>query len=297
MPNAEKGMTRRDFVVAGSGVALAGMVGVAGPKAEAAAANNRVVLVRDGGVLDEAGQPRNNVLQKMLNDAMERLLDVNDAKQAWKQIIRPEDIVGIKTNVWGRLPTPPVLEQYLRTQVIRAGVTADNVAVDDRGVRKDPVFQRATALINVRPMRTHAWSGLGTCLKNHIMFVERPSDYHGDACADLGAVWELPQVKGKTRLNILVMLTPQFHGEGPHSYSEEFVWRYNGLIVGIAPVPVDAIGAQIIEAKREDYFGTNRPISPSPHHIQIAGSKYGLGESDPAKIDLIRLGDSEGSLI
>ena len=48
-----------------------------------------------------------------------------------------------------------------------------SVGVDDRGVRTNPVFARATALINVRPLRTHAWSGLGTCLKNYIMFVPR----------------------------------------------------------------------------------------------------------------------------
>jgi hypothetical protein len=104
-------------------------------------------------------------------------------------------------------------------------------------------------------------------------------------------------VEGKVRLNVLVMLTPQFHGVGPHSYSREYVWPYRGLIVGSDPVAVDATGARIIEAKRTLYFGEERPISPPPHHIQIAGERYGLGVSDPARIDLVRLGWSDEALI
>jgi hypothetical protein len=180
---------------------------------------------------------------------------------------------------------------------VRAGVRPENVAVDDRGVRSNPVFRRMTALVNVRPMRTHAWSGLGTCLKNVIMFVDNPPDYHGDSCATLGAIWHLPRLAGKVRLNVLVMLTPQFHSVGPHSFAKDLVWPYYGLVVGLQPVPVDATGARIIQAKRRQHFGADRPISPSPHHIEIAGSRYGLGPSDPAEVDLVRLGLAEDALV
>ena len=93
------------------------------------------------------------------------------------------------------------------------------------------------------------------------------------------------------------MLTPQFHGVGPHSFSKEWIWPYGGLIVGTQPVPVDATGARIIEAKRRLHFGADRPLSPSPHHIKIAGERHGLGPSDPAAIDLVRLGSGDGALI
>ncbi len=171
------------------------------------------------------------------------------------------------------------------------------MAVDDRGVLSNPVFQRATAFINTRPLRTHNWSGLGTCLKNLIMFVPRPPEYHADSCAPLGALWKLPELEGKVKLNILVMLTPQFHGVGPHSFSKEYIWPYRGLIVGVDPVAVDATGARILQAKRDLYFGEPSPISPPAHHIEIAGSRYGLGVSDPASIDLVRLGWDDDALI
>jgi hypothetical protein len=241
------------------------------------------------------GQVNGPVIHEMLNEAVAALLGEGDAGAAWRRLVRPSDVVGVKSNAWAPLSTPPALEQAIRDEITKAG--AREVAVDDRGVRTNPVFQRMTALVNVRPMRTRAWSGLGTCLKNLIMFAENPPDYHGDACATLGALWKLPQLAGKVRLNVLVMLTPQFHSVGPHSFAKELTWPYHGLIVGLQPVPVDATGARIIQAKRRQHFGADRPISPSPHHIEIAGSRYGLGPSEPAQIDLVRLGLASDALV
>jgi len=178
-----------------------------------------------------------------------------------------------------------------------AGVAKQNIAVDDRGVLQNPIFKRSTALINVRPMRTHAWSGLGTLLKNYIMFVSSPSQYHGNACEKLGAIWQKPHVKGKTRLNILVLITPLFHGVGPHHFSRKYTWPYCGLIVSTDPVAADATGARIIQAKRNEYFGQPRPISPRPLHIEAADTTYGLGNSNPERIEILKLGWQQGILI
>jgi hypothetical protein len=284
---------RRDFLQLGGGAAVAGLLGVG--KAGAADARARVVLVRRREALTPDGRVNGPVVHEMLDEAVAALLGEGDPGAAWRRLIRPSDVVGVKSNAWAPLPTPPELEQAIRDEVTKAG--AREVAVDDRGVRSNPVFQRMTALVNVRPMRTHAWSGLGTCLKNLIMFTENPPDYHGDACATLGALWKLPQLAGKVRLNVLVMLTPQFHSVGPHSFAKELTWPYHGLIVGLQPVPVDATGARIIQAKRRQHFGADRPISPPPHHIEIAGSRYGLGPSDPAQIDLVRLGLTSDALV
>lgn len=284
---------RRAFLQLTGGAAAAGLLGAG--NAPAADLKARVVLVRRREVLASDGRVNGPVLHAMLNEAMAALLGAPDARAAWRRLFRPADVVGVKSNSWDPLPTPPALEQAIRDELSAAGVR--EVAVDDRGVRSNPVFQRMSALVNVRPMRTHAWSGLGTCLKNVIMFAENPPDYHGDSCATLGALWQLPQLAGKVRLNVLVMLTPQFHSVGPHSFARDLTWPYGGLVVGLQPVPVDATGARIIQAKRRQHFGADRPISPSPHHIEIAGSRYGLGPSDPARIDLVRLGPTEDALV
>ena len=291
-------LSRRDFFSVGTGAAAAGLLG---GRAEAddgeAPSTSRVVLIRDRKALTGDGQVDPSVLHRMLNQGVSKLVGGEDAAAAWRKLISPTDVVGIKSNVWKHLPTPAALEEAIRSEVEGVGVAPEDIAVDDRGVLTNPVFKRATALINTRPLRTHHWSGLGTSIKNLIMFVSRPQDYHGDACAPLGSIWLLPELKGKVRLNVLVMLTPQFHTTGPHSYSREFVWPYGGLILGTDPVAVDATGARIIEARRKLYFGDGRPISPPPHHIQIAETQYGIGVADPARIEIVRLGWMEDSLI
>jgi len=287
--------TRRDLFKTGAGAAVAGLIGA--KTSGAGEARSRAVMIRSANVVAEDGLLDGPQLHQMMNQAVAKLLGEDDAASAWKKLVKPTDVVGVKTNVWSNIRTPPELEEAIREEVVKAGVAPADVGVDDRGVRGNELFKRATAIVNVRPMRTHHWSGLGTCLKNMIMFVPRPADYHGDTCATLGAIWKLPELEGKVRLNILVMLTPQFHGVGPHSFSRRFVWTYGGLIVGTEPAPVDAVGAAIIQAKRDEYFGEPTPIAPSPHHIQLADERYGLGAAKLDRIDLIRLGWQDDALI
>jgi hypothetical protein len=295
----KKTISRREFIRNSAAAMAAGTLALAfpGKQGAQAAPRTRVVLIRDKDVLDENGAVNASVLQRMLDESLKMLLGEKDAAAAWKRIIKPTDIVGIKTNGWRNLATPPQLEEAIRGGVLSAGVKAEHISVRDQGVLNDPVFQSATALVNVRPMRTHDWSGLGTLLKNYIMFVPDPPRFHPDSCADLAALWQLPGVKGKTRLNVLVMLTPLFHSVGPHGFNPTYVWNYSGLLLSLDPVAADATGARIIQAKRREFFGADRPINPPPKHIELADTRHHLGTADPNKIDLIKLGWTEGILI
>ncbi len=299
MKKSKKVITRRDFIRTSSLAAMGSLVGLpwAGRAADGRTAKSRVVLIRDENLLDAAGTVQGGNLADMLDRAMQTLFETSDAFGAWQQVFDPQDIVGIKSNVWWHLPTPRALEKILQERLTAVGVKTQNISVDDRGVRRNSIFKKSTALINVRPMRTHDWSGLGTLLKNYIMFVPSPWIYHGNACETLGAIWHKPRVKEKTRLNILVMITPLFHGVGPHHFSRKYTWPYSGLIVSADPVAADATGAHIIQAKRNEYFGKPKPISPRPLHIEAADTKYGLGHSHPHRIELIKMGWEAGMLI
>ena len=124
-----------------------------------------------------------------------------------------------------------------------------------------------------------------------------PRTYHGEACSDLGKIWTLPEVKGKTRLNILVALTPQFYGRGPHSVDRRYFWPYQGLIVGTDPVSVDTVGAELLRKKRIAFFGEDRELDVQPIHIAAADKKYRLGPSDLNRIEIIKLGWQEEVLL
>ncbi|HJZ38858.1 MAG TPA: hypothetical protein VJ203_00665 [Bacteroidales bacterium] len=258
---------------------------------------SRVVLVRNASLLDAAGKIDKRVLSEMMDEAIVKLTLAGSPSEAWKKIIRPDDVVGIKTNQWRSLPTPPELEDILKAGVMQAGVGENDISIKDWGVLNDPVFKRSTALINTRPLRTHAWSGVGTLLKNYILFSPQPPSYHDDSCADLAKLWVLPEVKGKTRLNVLVMITPLFHGIGSHHFNKEFTWPYQGLIVGFDPVAVDSVGVHILQAKRKEYFKEDRPLNPPAKHIVLADTRHHLGNADFSKIDLVKVGWQEDLLI
>ncbi len=256
----------------------------------------RVVLIRHKDVIDDAGKINPGIMQQMIDDAVEALTGMS-VEDAWKTLVRPEDLVGIKSNVWKYLPTPPELERAVKKRVLEAGVKEENISIRDRGILENDIFMNATALINMRPIRTHYWSGVGTCIKNYIMFLKKPSTIHPDTCADLATLWRLPLTAGKTRLNVLVALTPLFHGSGPHHFSRQFTWQYKGLIVGFDPVAVDATGVRLLMKKREEYFGEERPLNPPAKHVFLADTRHHLGTADPAKIELVKLGWEAGRLI
>ncbi len=256
-----------------------------------------VVLIRDKNVLDDKGATRPDVVQDMLDKAVIALTGENDPVKGWKSIIRPEDIVGIKTNVWKYINTTSAVEKALKKGVMDAGVGEQNISISDRGVLRDPIFKKATALINARPMRTHHWSGVGSLIKNYIMFIPNPSSIHNDSCADLGKLWNLPLVKDKTRLNVLVMFTPQFHNVGPHGFNPKYVWKYYGMLVGFDPVAIDYMGLNIILSQRKLFFGEDRPLSPHAKHIAYADTRHHIGNADPKNINLIKIGYEKDILI
>ena len=294
-------ISRRQFIKSASAAAIGSSVFLSAKESQTPAAvpapagKSRVVLVRNENVLDDNGIPKPDAIQEMLDKGMTALTGKPDVQSAWTTIVKPGDVVGLKNNRWPYLRTTPQVEGALKKRILEAGVKETAFAIDDLGVLQNPIFQKSTALINARPMRSHHWAGVGSLIKNYIMFIPEPISIHPDSCADLASIWNNPIVKGKTRLNVLVMLTPQFHSVGPHNFNPKYVWKYFGLMLGFDPVAVDAMGLKIIEGIRKEYFGEDRPLNPPAKHIFVADTKYHLGTSDPDKIELIKIGyDKDG---
>ena len=293
----DKVITRRDFLRGAAGAALAAAAGGGMPEKVLADPQAKVVLIRHAEVLGRHDRVQAEVVQSMLDEAVKILLGESDVGTAWKRLIQKSDVVGIKSNVWWNLPTPKELEGAIHRRILDVGVPEKNISIDDRGVLNNPVFRKSTALINVRPLRTHHWSGVGTCLKNYIMFVPDPDSYHDEGCSPLGKIWQSPMVKGQTRLNILCAFTPQFYGRGAHYFDKRYVWPYKGLIVGTDPVAVDAVGAHLLQVKRTAFFSEDRRLDVPPVHIVAADKKYKLGVSDLQKIQIVKMGWQEEVLI
>ena len=297
----KKTITRRQFISNTSMAAIGSTLFLGAPAAifskPKGDKKSTVVLIRDKDVLNANGTPNSTVVLEMLDKAVTTITGKKDPVEGWKTFIKPTDIVGIKTNVWGRLPTTSQVEEALKKRVMDVGVKESDIGIADRGIWRDPLFKKATALINARPLRSHHWSGIGGCLKNYIMFVERPWEYHPDACADLGALWNLAATKGKTRLNVLVMLTPLFHGRGPHHFNAQYLWPYRGLIVTKDPVAADRVGLEILRAQRRKHFGKDKPFATRTGHVGYADTRHGVGIADMKRIDLVTLGWKQDLLL
>jgi len=290
-------ITRRDFLRATAGTAVAATLGPGISRKAQAEATAKVILIRNASVLGPQGKVQEEILQSMLDEAVTSLLGVKEPLEGWRKLFKSSDMVGIKSNEWQRLPTPKELEAAIKRRLLDVGVAGENIDIDDRGVLNNPIFLNATALVNVRPLRTHHWSGVGTCLKNYIQFVPNRPDYHEEGCSPLGKIWTYPIVKGKTRLNILCCLTPQFYGRGANFFDKRYVWPYKGLIVGTDPVAVDTVGAHLLQLKRIAFFGEDKALDVPPIHITVADKKYHLGVSDLNHIQLIKLGWMEEVLV
>jgi len=292
-----KTITRRDFLKGTAGFLLAPTAITSVPRSAKAQAKTKVVVIRNMGVVGPNSEINRNILQTMLDEATCILTGEKETRLAWQSLFVKTDVVGIKTNAWHYLPTPKELEGAIHQRLVDVGIPTANISIDDRGVLDNPVFKKATALVNVRPARTHHWSGVGSCLKNYIMFVRNPSAYHDEGCSDLGKIWTYPVVQGKTRLNILCALTPQFYGRGAHFFDRRYVWPYKGLIVGTDPVAVDAVGAELLRRKRVVHFGEDRSLDVQPVHISVADKKFKLGISDLSRIEIVKVGWQDEALL
>jgi hypothetical protein len=62
-------------------------------------------------------------------------------------------------------------------------------------------------------------------------------------------------------------------------------------------VAVDATGYRVIQARRLQEFGEDKPLETSAHHIQLADTRHKLGHADPADIELVKMGWKDGMLI
>ena len=293
-------ITRRDFV-RGTVGAVVGASALARGAAEAASGHAqttarpgrsaRVAIVRDERVLNETHDVDAAVLDRMLADTVMRVTGKKTTNAAWLALVKPTDTVGL-------VPTPHMnpthreLVDAVRRALVGAGVPAGQIREAQGGI---DLPTACTALIAMPALKAHWLTGIGTVLKNYIMFSGRPRNYHDANNANLGEIWLLPGVKGKTRLALVDALRP-LCDKGPQP-DPRYFWDYKGLIAGTDPVAVDAVGLQIIMAKRRALRGEDWPLSPPPLCVAAADEKFGLGTSRMSEIAIDKAGWAQDALV
>jgi hypothetical protein len=293
MKNEKCALTRRDFIRGTVGTTLG--ITLLGPKwlkgTGYKGSKSSVIIVRDQNAMDEAWNVDKQVLKKMLEQILTAVTGERSLKDACLSLVSPEDVIGLVPTPLMN-PTHDELIEALQESLVEAGIPPENIKnAQGRSVNLEPI----TALISLPGLKAHWLTGIGTVIKNYILYSGAPRNYHDQNSAKLGEIWNLPQVKGKTRLILVDALYPVCD-KGPQ-VDPRYRWAYNGLIAGTDPVAVDAVCLKIIQAKREELRGEPWPFSPPPICVEAADKIYKLGTSDLKNIDIQTIGWNEGLLI
>ncbi len=290
----QKLLTRRDFIRGTVGATLAASVMDIPWAASAMASGGKsnIYVVRDKKAMNNKLEVDISILKAMVDKAVVGITKQADAAAAWNSLFTPEDIVGL-VDTPHLNPTHPEMSAVVKSSLQDyVGVPLKNIQNAQGGIRRP---KQCTALISIPALKAHWLTGIGTVLKNYIMYSGRPTRYHNEDSSKLGEIWNLPGVKGKTKLILVDALHP-LCDKGPQP-DPSYKWAYNGIICGTDPVAVETVCLKVITQKRHALRGEPWPLSPPPLCVDTADKIYGLGTSDLEKISIHTMGWEKDVLV
>jgi uncharacterized Fe-S center protein len=147
------------------------------------------------------------------------------------------------------------------------------------------VTRTITKLINVPVLQNHEVCGLAGCLYNlSLGMVDNIRRFetvgqHGDPM--IAEICNMPALREKLVLNVMDGLIAGY--AGGLGFKPRYSWNYGALYFSADPVAIDSLCVDVLEAKgREAKVPLIRPLAT---HV-VTATRLGLGQSDPAKIDL-----------
>ncbi len=289
-------------------------------------APSRVVYTTHPGVWsDDKLVP--GALRQMLDASITKLTGLNDARQAWAALFKPNERIAIKINafrnsiVWTHVP----LVDAVVASLVDAGIPGKQIVIYDaqsdeiktagftlasnpsevqcRGTDSDhtvaykvgrgevelsDILQNCDALINMPLLKSHMIAGLTFALKNHYGSVNYPDGLHYPVDASMAELNGLPPIRERTRLIIGDILTANLKYEDSWPYWRQEV-KANSLLMTYDPVAHDTVGLDIFEKLSRD-----NQLDPTASKMIFetclrAGANLGLGTNNPAKMDLVKV--------
>ena len=133
--------TRRDFlktVVAGAATLTSAKFSLADKVLPSSAAKSKVVIARDAAVYGPSGTLDSARVQKLLDNALQSFFEVHDPVAAWKKVVRPGEVVGLKVNTIAGpgLSTNVALVDAICERLKQAGIKPNDIVIWDRFTRE-----------------------------------------------------------------------------------------------------------------------------------------------------------------
>ena len=293
-----KATSRRSFLKTGLALGSSFVAGGSRPYATLAGfptsadqVKSRVAVARDpklrtsGNTLDSAR------LLTLLDRALATFYGCDSALEAWKQVVRPGEVVGLKVNclagrgnsthpelvdaiserleqigvreiiVWDRLNAD--LESA-RFRIVERGSARRCFGNDLMGYEDELVAygsvgslisrtltRACDAVINLPVLKDHGIAGVTIALKSLFGAIHNPNKYHLNVGDPYVADVNMLPPI-RQKLRLHICDAIAAQYEGGPSYMPQWMWPFNGLLVARDPVALDYTGWQIIEKKRAE---------------------------------------------
>ncbi len=270
-----------------------------------APAASTVIQVRS----DEVTRDRSiraDMVSEMLSRMLCRLTGRPRIEDAWRAILRPDDVIGVKFNHTAsrELGITPLFARLLVRSLVNAGWKRQNIVLieipdslreqlgtaapavgwsareTDFGSGKDrfaAVLDQITALVNVPFLKTHNIAGMTGCLKNlsHAL-VRSPARYHANRCSPfIGDIVAAEPIRSKLRLHLVNALYAVFD-KGPTA-SADTIWPAGTLIASFDPVAADAVGLEMLNLQRTTHGLPPLDDADRPIPYLYEAQRRGLG--------------------
>ena len=288
--------TRRSFLKQGFSLGSAlwalnpgGAAASPGPAPEPE--RSRVVIARDAKIRTANSSLDSAQLAKLLDRALEASFDCSSPVEAWKKVVRPGEVVGLKVNCLGghgnathpelveaiseRLQQAGITEiviwerlnsdlEHARYKIVERGSGVRCFGNDTLGFEDDlstfgqagsrvcrTLTQVCDAVINLPVLKDHGIAGVTLALKSMFGAIHNPNKYHSNAC-DPYVADVFALPPIRRKLRLHICDGINAQYEGGPSYMPQWMWPFNGLLVARDPVALDYAGWKIIEKKRAD---------------------------------------------
>jgi len=248
-------------------------------------------------------------VRRMFNTGVKRLTGLNDLTMAWRQFIRDDDIVALKFNEVGsqELGVDTAVAAVLLQCLYQAGFKPENFMLVglaqlppeaqgcrqwhygwgqqelDFGSDSDSLvawLDEVTAIINIPSIMDDNIIGLRCALANlSWSLLKHPGRFYvaqGDPF--LAEIYNLPQIRDKVRLNIVIGLRMLYYG-GPE-VQEGYIYEYGSLLFSTDPVALDRVVLELLRRqRRESLMPENASDDIAVAYLETAEA-IGLGYDD-----------------
>ena len=315
MPRSPSPATRRSFLKQGFMLVSAFTAcksgdgpAVALPSADAA--RSRVVIARDEKIRSAGTGFDSAPLARLLDRALQASFDCDSPIEAWRKVVRPGEVVGLKVNCLGgrgnathlelveaiteRLRQAGITEMVIwerqnadleraRFKIVERGSGLRCFGNDVLGFEDDlamfgkagslvcrTLTQVCDAVINLPVLKDHGIAGVTLALKSMFGAIHNPNKYHSDA-GDPYVADVYAFAPIRQKVRLHICDALNAQYEGGPSFMPQWMWPFNGLLVSRDPVALDYVGWKIIEKKRSEAgVKSLRELKREPSYIATA---------------------------